>query len=67
MGLTADLCARIAAARYEDMPPEALAAGRRLVLDGLAVAVATGDRLRLQNRSGARRGAERVGDACPGF
>ena len=40
MGLTADLCARIAAARYEDMPPEALAAGRRLVLDGLAVAVA---------------------------
>jgi aconitate decarboxylase len=40
MGLTATLCERIAAARYEDMPPEALAAARRLVLDGIAVAVA---------------------------
>ncbi len=40
MGLTTTLCERIAACRYEDLPPEALEAGRRLVLDGLAVAVA---------------------------
>lgn len=40
MSLTASLCERIAAARYDDMPPEALAAARRLVLDGIAVAVA---------------------------
>ncbi len=40
MGLTADLCARIASLGYEDMPEEALSAARRLVLDGLAVGVA---------------------------
>ncbi len=40
MGLTAELCGRIVAARYEDLPSEALAAARRLVLDGIAVAVA---------------------------
>jgi aconitate decarboxylase len=40
MGLTAELSSRIAAARFEDLPPEAVAAARRLVLDGLAVALA---------------------------
>jgi len=40
MGLTATLCERIASLRYEDVPEEARAAARRLVLDGLAVAVA---------------------------
>jgi len=40
MGLTATLCERIAACHYEDLPPEALDAARRLVLDGIAVAVA---------------------------
>jgi aconitate decarboxylase len=40
MGLTATLAARIAATRYEDLSAEALVAARRLVLDGLAVAVA---------------------------
>ena len=40
MGLTADLCARIAGLGYDDMPEEARAAARRLVLDGLAVGVA---------------------------
>ena len=40
MGLTATLCERIAAARYEDLPPETLAVARRLVQDGLAVGVA---------------------------
>jgi aconitate decarboxylase len=40
MGLTATLAARIAATGYEELSAEALAAGRRLVLDGLAVAVA---------------------------
>ena len=40
MGLTADLCARIASLGYKDMPEEALSAARRLVLDGLAVGVA---------------------------
>ncbi len=40
MGLTAELSQRIASARFEDLSPEAIAAARRLVLDGLAVAVA---------------------------
>lgn len=40
MGLTATLAARIAATRYEDISAAALAAARRLVLDGLAVAIA---------------------------
>jgi aconitate decarboxylase len=40
MGLTTTLCERIAAARFEDLPPETVAAARRLVLDGLAVGVA---------------------------
>ena len=40
MGLTAELCERVASARFEDLPAEAVAAARRLVLDGLAVALA---------------------------
>ncbi len=40
MGLTATLCERIASLGYDDMPEAALAAARRLVLDGLAVGVA---------------------------
>jgi len=40
MGLTATLCERIAAVRYEDLPPESLAAARRLVRDGIAVGIA---------------------------
>ncbi len=40
MGLTATLCERMAGLGYADMPAEALAAARRLVLDGLAVGVA---------------------------
>ena len=40
MGLTTELCQRIAAARFEDLPDATLAAARRLVLDGLAVALA---------------------------
>jgi 2-methylcitrate dehydratase PrpD len=40
MGLTAVLCERIAKLGYADIPEPALAAARRLVLDGLAVGVA---------------------------
>lgn len=40
MGLTAELCDRIASLGYDDIPEPALAAARRLVLDGLAVGVA---------------------------
>ena len=40
MGLTAELCERVATSRFEDLPPETVAAARRLVLDGLAVALA---------------------------
>ena len=40
MGLTATLCERIAGCQYDDLPPQALEAARRLVLDGIAVAVA---------------------------
>ena len=40
MGLTAVLCERIASLDYDDIQEPALAAARRLVLDGLAVGVA---------------------------
>lgn len=40
MGLTATLAERIARTSHADLGPAAIAAGRRLVLDGLAVAVA---------------------------
>lgn len=40
MTLTATLCARIASTGLADLPQDARAAGRRLVQDGLAVAVA---------------------------
>ena len=40
MSLTATLCERIAGIGLEDIPEPARAAGRRLVQDGLAVAVA---------------------------
>ena len=40
MGLTATLAARIAATRYENLSETAIAAAQRLVLDGIAVAVA---------------------------
>ena len=40
MGLTATLCERIASLNFENIPEPALAAARRLVLDGLAVGVA---------------------------
>jgi aconitate decarboxylase len=40
MGLTTTLAARIATTRFEDISAEAVAAARRLVLDGLAVAIA---------------------------
>ncbi len=40
MGVTADLCEKIVATTYDSLTPEAIAAARRLVLDGLAIAVA---------------------------
>jgi aconitate decarboxylase len=40
MGVTAELCARIEAAQYVDLPPEALTVARRLVQDGVAIGVA---------------------------
>ena len=40
MGITKDLCERICATGYDDLTEDAKSAARRLVLDGLAVAVA---------------------------
>ena len=40
MGLTTELCRRVAASGFEDLLPETVAAARRLVLDGVAVALA---------------------------
>ena len=40
MGLTADLCGHLARVDFEELGDEAVAQSRRLVLDGLAVAVA---------------------------
>ena len=40
MGTTAQLCDRIVATTYETLTPEAIAAARRLVLDGISIALA---------------------------
>ncbi len=40
MGTTTELSEKIVATRYETLTPEAIAAARRLVLDGLAIALA---------------------------
>jgi len=40
MSLTSQLCARIVASDYASLPAAAIAAARRLVLDGIAIAVA---------------------------
>jgi 2-methylcitrate dehydratase PrpD len=40
MTITAELCAKIVRAGYADLGDQALQAGRRLVLDGIAVAIA---------------------------
>ena len=40
MGVTADLCNKIVATTFETLTPEAIVKARRLVLDGLSVAVA---------------------------
>ena len=40
MGITADLTARIVATTYETLTSEAITAARRLVLDGLSIAIA---------------------------
>ena len=40
MSVTAELCEKIVGTSYDSLSPEAIAAARRLVLDGLAIAVA---------------------------
>ena len=40
MSVTAELCDKIVATTYESLTPEAIAAARRLVLDGIAIALA---------------------------
>ena len=40
MGTTAQLCDRIVATTYDTLTPEAIAAARRLVLDGISIALA---------------------------
>ena len=40
MGVTAELCEKIVATTFDTLTPEAIAKARRLVLDGIAVAVA---------------------------
>ena len=40
MGVTAELCDKIVATNFESLTPEAVTKARRLVLDGIAVAVA---------------------------
>jgi aconitate decarboxylase len=40
MTVTAELCDKIVATTYDSLTPEAIAAARRLVLDGLAIALA---------------------------
>jgi aconitate decarboxylase len=64
MGVTADLCDRIVATTYDQLTPEAIDAARRLVLDGLAIALAGTEEDAIQILANHYRGFGARGDAA---
>jgi aconitate decarboxylase len=63
MGVTPQLCDRIVATTYESLTPEAIAAARFLVLDGIAIALAGTEEEAVQILASHYRGMEARGDA----
>ena len=63
MSITAQLCEKIVATGYESLTPEAIAAARRLVLDGIAIAQAGVEEDTIQILAEHYRGMEARGDA----
>jgi 2-methylcitrate dehydratase PrpD len=63
MGTTTELSKKIVATRYETLTPEAIAAARRLVLDGLAIALAGTEETAIQILAEHYRGFGARGDA----
>jgi 2-methylcitrate dehydratase PrpD len=61
--VTSELSAKIAATRFEDLPPAAVAAGRQLVADGLAIAMAGCDDAAIRILAAYYRAAEARADA----
>ncbi len=63
MSITAELCEKIVATRYNSLTPEAVATARRLVLDGLSIAVAGTEEEAIQILAEHYRGFGARGDA----
>ncbi|HEX4183773.1 MAG TPA: MmgE/PrpD family protein [Caulobacteraceae bacterium] len=61
MGVTREICDKIVATTYDDLPRPVIAAARQLFLDGLAVAVAGADEEAIRLLAQHYRGY----DACP--
>jgi len=64
MTVTAELCDKIVATTYDSLTPEAIAAARRLVLDGLAIALAGTEEDTIQILAEHYRGFGARGDAA---
>jgi aconitate decarboxylase len=64
MTVTAELCDKIVATTYESLTPESIAAARRLVLDGLAIALAGTEEDTIQILAEHYRGFGARGDAA---
>jgi aconitate decarboxylase len=63
MSVTAELCHRIVATTYDSLTPEAISAARRLVLDGIAIALAGTEEDAIQILAAHYRAMEARGDA----
>ena len=63
MPVTAELCDRIVATTWDSLTPEAIAAARRLVLDGLSIAIAGTEEDAIQILAEHYRGFGARGDA----
>ena len=63
MGVTAELCERIVATNWESLTPESVAAAKRLVLDGLSIALAGTEEEAIRILADHYRGFGARGDA----
>ncbi len=63
MSVTAELCEKIVATTWDSLTPEAIAAARRLVLDGLSIAIAGTEEDTIQILADHYRGFGARGDA----
>jgi 2-methylcitrate dehydratase PrpD len=63
MSVTAELCEKIVASTWDSLTPEAIAAARRLVLDGISIALAGTEEEAMQILGAHYRGFGARGDA----